>query len=106
MLHAQDLPGQHGVPMLHQLNIAPIIAADVLETVRKLLAAREKLLEITEATGHRLAPRVNDLRVRQNEVNEANVAEVIRHFVDEERLPRSKYLRIVDILLTQMPQLF
>ena len=31
MLHAQDLPGEHGVPVLHELNIAPIVAADVVE---------------------------------------------------------------------------
>src|ERR1700692_1242155 len=100
MVHAQDLPGEHGVPVLHELNIAPIIAGDVVKTVRKLLAASEKLLEITEAAGHRLASRVDDLRVRQNKVDEADVAKVVRHLVDEERLSRFKYLRIVDVLLT------
>ena len=100
MLHAQDLPGEYGVPVLHEFNIAPIIAAYVVKTVRKLLTAGEKLLEITEATSHRLASRVDDLRIRQNEVNETDVAEVVRHFVDEERLPRPKNLRFVDVVLT------
>jgi hypothetical protein len=70
----------------HELNIAPIVTADVIEAVGKLLTASEKLLEITKAAGHRLASRVDDLRVWQNEVNEANMAEVVWHFVDEERL--------------------
>src|SRR5258708_26782398 len=105
MLHAQDLPGEYGVPVLHELDIAPVITADVVKTVRELLTAGEKLLEIAEAAGHGLAPRVDDLRVGQNEVNEADMAEVVRHLVDEERLPRSQYLRIGDVLLTETPQL-
>jgi hypothetical protein len=106
MLHAQDLAGEYGVPVLHELNIAPIVTADIIEAVGKLLTASEKLLEITKAAGHCLASRVDDFRVWQNEVNEANMAEIVRHFVDEERLPLSKHLRIGDVFLTETPQLF
>ena len=47
----------------------------------------EQLLEVAEAAGHGLAARIDDLGVRQDQVDQADVAEVVRHLVDEERLP-------------------
>lgn len=45
----------------------------------------EQLLETGEARGHRVPARVNDLRIRQDQVNQADVFEVVWHFVDEKR---------------------
>ncbi len=69
--------------MRHQLHVVAVVAADVREVEGEMLAAREMLLEGREAAGQRVAARVHDLRVRQHQVNQAKVREVVRHLVDE-----------------------
>jgi len=71
--------------MGHQVHVVTVIAAEVLEAVGKALPAREMLLEHREAAAHRVAPRVDDLCVRQDQVDQADVLPVVRHLVDEER---------------------
>ena len=44
-------------------------------------------LKLLKQTGHRLAPHVDDSGVGQEQMNEADVAEVVRHLVDEARPP-------------------
>ena len=78
-------PGQHAVEVRHQLDVVAVVAADVLETVGEGLAGREVLLEAGEAAAERMAPRIDDPRVRQDQLNEAGVREVVRQLVDEER---------------------
>ena len=56
--------------------------------VAEVLAAREVLLEVREAAGQRMPARIDDLRVRQDQVDQADVREVVRHLVDEERAIR------------------
>ena len=88
VLHAQHPPGQRRIPVAHELEIGAVVAGDVLDAVGELLAVGEQLLEVAEAAGHRLAPRVDDLRIGQHQVDEADVAEVVGHLVDEERACR------------------
>ena len=78
VLDSQDLPREHCVPVLHELHVTSVVAADILETVGELLARREELLEVAEAAGHRRASRVDDLCIREDQVNEANMPEVVR----------------------------
>src|SRR5262249_47498241 len=82
----QHSSGKHAVPMSHQFEINRVEAGDVLNAVSKVLTAGEQLLQIAEAACHGLASYIDDFRVRQNQVNEANVAEIIRHFIGEEQL--------------------
>src|ERR1700733_1695913 len=88
VMHGQDLPGQRHVPVPHDFKVAAVVAGDVIDVVAELLPAGEQLLEIAEATGHGFAPGVDDLCVRQHQMDEADVAEVVRHFVDKERALR------------------
>src|SRR5580658_11015272 len=86
VMHAQDAPGrQHTVPVAHELEVGAVVARDVVDAIGELLALREQLLEIAEAAGHRLAPCIDDAGIRQHQVDEPEVAEVVRHLVDEER---------------------
>ena len=43
------------------------------------------LLEVGEAAGERRTARIDDLRVRQHQVDQPDVIEVGRHLVDEAR---------------------
>src|SRR5450631_932071 len=72
--------------MIHQLQIHPVIAGDVLDAVGKFLSGCEQLLEIAEAAGHRFAARVDDFGIGQNQVDESDMPEIVRHLVDEEGL--------------------
>jgi hypothetical protein len=49
------------------------------------MTRRVQLLEVAEAAGHRLATRIDDLRVRKHQVDQPGVAEIVRHLVDEKR---------------------
>ena len=72
--------------MLHQFDVAAVISPEIVEAVRELLPVREQLLEIAEAAGQGVAARIDDLGVRQDQLDEPQVLEVIRHLVDEEGL--------------------
>src|SRR5438445_3187451 len=84
MDHAMHAAWQHAVEMRHQLDVVAVITADVFEAVAETLAAREMLLEIREATGERVPPCIDDPRVRQREMDQAEMREIVRHLVAEE----------------------
>src|SRR5207302_8778372 len=101
VLHAQDPPRQHRVPVGHGVDIRTVVAPDVLEAVGELLSRGEELLEVAEGAGERLAAGIDDARVRQDEVDQADVAEVVRHLVDEVRLIRAVHARVRDVFLAE-----
>src|SRR5579859_4595630 len=101
VIHAQDLPGQRLVPMVHELDVVAIIARDIIETIRELLAGSEQLLEIAEAASHRIAARVDDLGLRQYQVNESDVAEIVGHLVDKERPAGAIDTGVREVLLAE-----
>src|SRR5258707_1283411 len=82
---AVDAPGQHAVVVRHQLNIAAVEAADVTQAVREPDTGLKMLLEVRETAGQRRTPRIDDAGVGQYQVNQADVQEIGRHFVDEIR---------------------
>src|ERR1700675_2975835 len=86
---SQDPPGKHCVPVSHELEIGPVIAGDILDAIGELLTFRKQLPQVTETARHGIATHVDDLGVRQHEMDEPDVAEVVRHFVDEEWLSLS-----------------
>ena len=51
--NAVNAARQHGIDMGHQLHVVAIVAADVIETIGEILAAREMLLESGEAAAER-----------------------------------------------------
>src|SRR5256886_16378521 len=86
VMDAQHPTRQHSIPMLHELEVSAVVAGDVLDAVSELLAAGVQLLEVPETAGHRLAARVDDLGVRQHQMNETDVPGIVRHLVDEARV--------------------
>src|SRR6267142_1187936 len=105
VLDTQNLSREHGVPMRHQLDVSAVVPSDVLEAVSELLACGEQLLEVAEAAGHRFATRVDEFRVGQDQVDEPDVAEVVRHLVDEKRLGGAEHPRVLEVLFPGSPQL-
>src|SRR5262249_7270182 len=104
--YPEDPAGKRGVPVLHQLEIGPVVAGDVLDTIGKLLSTRKQLLQIAEAAGHGLASRVNDPGVRQHEMDQPNVSKVVGHFVDEERSIPAISACVADVSLAEFAEIF
>ncbi len=82
--------------MLHQRHIIGVIAADFFQAIGKFLALREKLFEAGKTTIHRVAPRIDDFRIRQDEMDKPDMAEIIRHFIGKERSALAVQPRLVD----------
>src|ERR1700744_3540778 len=80
----KDAAGKYRVPVAHEVQVAAVVARDVLDAVGEVLATGEELFQVAEAAGHGLAADVDDFRPRQHEVDEADVTEVVGHLVDEE----------------------
>src|SRR5688572_14156766 len=68
--HAVHPPGQHLVEMRHELYVIAVVPPDLGQVVRKTLPAREMLLEAGQAAAQRMPARIDDLRVRQHQVDE------------------------------------
>ena len=85
VLHPQHPPRQHHVPVPHHPQIGAVVAGHVVDVIDELLIGRpEQLLQIAEATGDGLAFHIDDPRLRQDQMNQADVPEIVRHLVDEE----------------------
>src|SRR5450631_2752356 len=86
----------------HEFHIVAVIPGNVLKAVSVSLALREVLLEAREATSHRVAAGIDDLRMRECQPNESYVLEIIGHFIDEERLPNlALNPSLFDVLLAE-----
>src|ERR1700691_1411842 len=101
VLDSENPSGQPAVPVPHQLEIRAVVARDVLDAVRELLSGGEQLLQIAETAGHGLAAGVDDLGVRQYQVNETYMPEVVRHLVDEVRPVRPVNAGIAEVFFAQ-----
>ena len=73
VLNAQDSPfRENTVPMRHQIDIAAIVVSNIIEAVGELLTFREELLEARPTTIHRVAPRIDDLGIGQDQMHQAD----------------------------------
>src|ERR1700722_12818348 len=93
------------IPVAHGVEIAPIVAPQVLEIVAEGLALREMLLVSTEASVHGVTPHVDDDGVRQHAMDEPDVAEVIRHLVDEMRPSAANRGRFLEVASAECGEL-
>src|SRR5262245_52881659 len=90
------------VEVRHELDIVAIVPADLLEAVGEMLAAREMLLEAGKTAAERVAAGIDDLRVRQRQVDQAYVRPVVRHLVDEVRSAAlALNARLLQVLLAE-----
>ena len=96
---------QDGVEVSEQLDVVVVVTTDVVERVGKVLPACKMLLKRREAATERMTPSVNDLGVRQDQMDHADVQKIIRHLVDKERRWGSALnARLVKVALTQLRQ--
>ena len=103
VLDAQHTSGQHFVPVAHQCDIGLVVAPDVLQAISEFLALGKQLLEVAEAAGHRFAARIDDPRARQDQVDQADMPEIIRHLVDKVRFfGPAVNPRIGDVLFAEL----
>ena len=104
VLNSEYLTRNGLVPVCHELHVHPIVTSDVLKTVGKLLSRGKQLLEVAETTRHGLSARIDDLGVRQDQVNESKMPKVVRHLVDEEGPVFSVCQCVTQVLLAQTPE--
>ena len=83
--------------MIHQCHIVAIVLANLRQAIGELLAGCEQLLEAAEATGHGVAPGINNASIWQDQMNQADMAKIVRHFVDEIRCALAKNLGVTEI---------
>jgi len=70
--------GQHLIYVRHQRHIVRIVSPKIGQIVGEALPLREMLLEGGEAGRHRMTPRVDDLRPRQDQVQKSYVDENVQ----------------------------
>ena len=83
VLNTQHLTRQHCIPVVHKGQVAAVVTAKVAKVVAEGLPFGKILLEGTEARIHRMTTGVNDSRLRQDCVDETDMAEVIGQFIRE-----------------------
>jgi hypothetical protein len=106
MLYPQDAPRrQDSVPVVHQVDIGPVVLADVFQAVGEFLPFGEELLEAGPAAIHRIAPRIDDLRIGQDQVDQPDMPEIVRHLVREISGALPVDAGVLDVVLTQGTQL-
>ena len=64
VLNMQHLSGQHGIPMVHERQVAAVVTPEVGQVVAESLPLREVLFEIAETTVHGMPASVDDGRPR------------------------------------------
>src|SRR5579871_1151274 len=90
VLEVQHPARQNRVPMIHQREIATVIAGEVLQMVAEGLALGEILLEGAEACIHRMATRIDHGRVGKDRVNQSDMTEVVGQLVGESVTPAAQ----------------
>src|ERR1700735_2275709 len=98
MMHPQYTSRQHRVPVPHEFQVIAVVARDTLQAVGEFLALRKQLLEVTEATGHGFAPRIDDNGAGQDAMDQTNVPKVVRHFVDEAPPVSAVHAGVLEVL--------
>ena len=85
VLHFQDLAREQLLPGVHQQVVVGQLLADPVEVVREAHAAVFGAVvgeEVRQRDVARVAPHRDDLRVREQQLDEADVLEVVRQLVD------------------------
>src|ERR1700761_3746637 len=98
----EDLARQHRIPVVHQGKILPVVTAEAVQVVGECLTGCEVLFEAAEAGIHRMTAYINDGRVRQHRLNQADVAEVVRHLVNESCPPGAQRSSLLDVAATEL----
>src|SRR5688500_1289681 len=100
VVDVEHLAGENLVPVLHRRVVLAVVGRELRHVVREVLTLAPQLSVASEAAVARVAARVNDLRVRQDQMHEPDVREVIRQLVREEwPARRAEITGLLDVLL-------
>ena len=103
---AVNAAGQNRVNVRHQANVVRIITADMIEVVSEGLPSCEVLTEVRKTAGQWMSSSVDNLRVRQDQLDERNVQPVVRQLVDEKGPIRPPlYSRATEVFLAKLEPL-
>ena len=69
--------------MVHHPDVITVVLADVFEAISESLTTSEQLFETGKTAAHRVAPRIDDLTVGQNQVDQSDMQEIIGQLVDK-----------------------
>ena len=85
VVHVQHLARQHLVPVPHRLVVLAVVGREIVHVVGEVLALAEQLLVAAETAVERVPAGVDDPRVRQDQVQQPDVREVVGQLVGEVR---------------------
>ena len=74
VVHVEHLARQYAMPVAHDLVVLPVVHHELVHVVGEVLPLAEELLVAAEDAVERMAPRVDDLRVRQDQVQRSRRA--------------------------------
>jgi hypothetical protein len=100
ILQMHDSAGQDFVPVIHERKVRAVVPAEMVKVVTERLSFREVLLVGAEARIDRVASRVDNGGVRQNRLNERDMAEIVGHLVDKVRSAAAKRARLIEVTPT------
>ena len=84
ILDMQDMSREDVLPVPHQTNIVSVVAPNICQIISEMLALGEELLVAAEAAGQGMSSCIDDGRIWQDQADQANMGEIVRHLVDEE----------------------
>ena len=88
VVHIQDLTRQHFMPVFHHGVVLFVVMGQVQHVVGEILTRAEQLFVTAKAAIERMPAGIDDLGVRQNQVQQAHVNEIIGQFIGEVRFVR------------------
>ena len=83
IMEAEDPTWQYPVVMIHELHIAAIKAAHLIEPIAELVTRTKQMHKIGKATGHGMTPYIDDRRPGKEQMDKPDMQEVVRRLVNE-----------------------
>ena len=62
----KDAARKNPIPMLHEVEVGPVVTSDIFARIGELLALGEELFQVAEAACQRISPRIDDCSVGQH----------------------------------------
>ena len=88
--------------MVHHAQVLQAILPEVCQIIGKSLSLGVMLPEIADAGVQGVPAGIDDLRLRQDEVEKADGGKIVRHLVDEKRRAFSAVqARVIDVIFAQ-----
>ena len=91
--------------MCHQVDIGAVVGPDLVQAVSEFLTLSEELFEARPAAIHRIAPCIDDLGVRQDKMNQADMSEIVGHFINEVWRPLAMHFGVFNKGLAKLLEL-